>query len=44
MLTIVFQFLITCQPRGGRSMIDDAKGLLIRKGMSAEHIRYENFF
>jgi ferredoxin-NADP reductase/ferredoxin len=29
---------------GGRSMIDDSKGLLIRKGMSAEHIRHENFF
>jgi NAD(P)H-flavin reductase/ferredoxin len=29
---------------GGRSMIDDAKKLLIQKGMSPEHIRHENFF
>ncbi len=29
---------------GGRSMIEDAKRLLIQKGMSVEQIRHENFF
>lgn len=29
---------------GGRPMIDDAKRLLMQKGMSPEHIRHETFF
>lgn len=29
---------------GGRPMIEDAKKILLQKGMSADHIRHENFF
>ncbi len=29
---------------GGRSMIEDAKRLLIQKGMNAQHIYHENFY
>jgi NAD(P)H-flavin reductase len=29
---------------GGRPMIEEAKRLLISKGMQVDHIRYENFF
>jgi len=29
---------------GGRPMIEEAKRLLIHKGMKVDHIRHENFF